>query len=167
MPQGNNEKIILNEIVENIHDLFRKRDDMDIFMTEPLDEIYVFADRNHLIRVLNNILKNAIQAIPTERRGRIDLKLYKKAGLAIVEIRDNGVGIPDSMKNKVFTPNFTTKSSGTGLGLAIAANMMESFNGHIRFTTVPGEGTIFYIEIPLMHVKDNFEDVERISLELS
>jgi signal transduction histidine kinase len=167
MPQGNNEKIILNEIVETIHDLFRKRDDMDIFMTEPLDEIYVFADRNHLIRVLNNILKNAIQAIPTERRGRIDLKLYKRSGLAIVEIKDNGIGIPDDMKNKVFTPNFTTKSSGTGLGLAIAANMMESFSGHIRFTTVPGEGTTFFIEIPLMHVKDNFENVERISLELN
>ncbi|GLR19352.1 hypothetical protein GCM10007940_39680 [Portibacter lacus] len=167
MPQGNNEKIVLNEIVETIHDLFRKRDDMDIFMTEPLDEIYVFADRNHLIRVLNNILKNAIQAIPTERRGRIDLKLYKKTGLAVVEIKDNGIGIPDHMKNKVFTPNFTTKSSGTGLGLAIAVNMMESFNGHIRFTTVPDKGTTFYIEIPLMHVKDNFEDVERISLELN
>jgi len=166
MPQGSNEKIILNEIVETIHDLFRKRDDMDIFMTEPLDEIYVFADRNHLVRILNNILKNAIQAIPTERRGRIDLKLYKKSGLAVVEIKDNGIGIPDHMKNKVFTPNFTTKSSGTGLGLAIAANMMESFNGHIRFSTVPGSGTTFYIEIPLMHVKDNFEDVERISLEL-
>lgn len=167
MPQGSNEKIILNEIVETIHDLFRKRDDMDIFMTEPLDEIYVFADRNHLIRVLNNVLKNAIQAIPTERRGRIDLKLYKKSGIAVVEIKDNGIGIPDKMKNKVFTPNFTTKSSGTGLGLAIAANMMESFNGHIRFTTVPGEGTTFYVEVPLMHVKDNFEDVERISLELN
>ncbi|WP_235296826.1 sensor histidine kinase [Portibacter marinus] len=166
MPQGSNEKIILNEIVETIHDLFRKRDDMDIYMTEPLDEIYVFADRNHLIRVLNNILKNAIQAIPTDRRGRIDLKLYKKSGIAVVEIKDNGIGIPDHMKDKVFTPNFTTKSSGTGLGLAIAANMMESFNGHIRFSTVLDRGTTFYIEIPLMHVKDNFDNVERISLEL-
>lgn len=165
MPQGNNEKIILNEIVEAIHDLFRKRDDMDIFMTEPLDEIYVFADRNHLIRILNNIVKNAIQAIPTDRRGRIDLKLYKKHDLAVIQVTDNGVGIPDHMKNKVFTPNFTTKSSGTGLGLAIAANMIESFNGKIRFTTVPGEGTDFYIEIPLMHIKDNFDQVERVSLE--
>lgn len=167
MPQGNNEKIILNEIVETIHDLFRKRDDMDIFMTEPLDEIYVFADRNHLVRILNNIVKNAIQAIPTDRRGKIDLKLYKKNELAIVEITDNGVGIPDEMKDKVFTPNFTTKSSGTGLGLAIAANMIESFNGKIRFTTAHGKGTKFYIEIPLMHIKDNFEDIQRVSLEVT
>ncbi len=166
MPQGSNEKIVLNEIVEAIHDLFRKRDDMDIFMTEPLDEIYVFADRNHLIRILNNIVKNAIQAIPTDRRGRIDLKLYKKNGLAIVQITDNGTGIPDDLKDKIFTPNFTTKSSGTGLGLAIAANMIESFNGHIRFTTTPGKGSDFFIEIPLMHLKDNFDDVKHVPLEI-
>ena len=166
MPQGNNEKIILNEIVETIHDLFRKRDDMDIFMTEPLDEIYVFADKNHLVRILNNIVKNAIQAIPTDRRGKIDLKLYKKNELAVIQISDNGIGIPDHMRDKVFTPNFTTKSSGTGLGLAIAANMIESFNGKIRFTTQPNKGTKFFIEIPLMHIKDNFEDVERVSLEV-
>ncbi len=167
MPQGNNQKIILNEIVETIHDLFRKRDDMDIFMTEPLDEIYVFADRNHLIRILNNIVKNAIQSIPTERKGRIDLKLYKKNGIAVIEVEDNGVGIAEEMKSKVFTPNFTTKSSGTGLGLAIAANMIESFNGKIKFTTIPEKGTRFYIEIPLMHIKDNFENVERVSLEIN
>ncbi len=167
MPKGNNEKIILNEIVETIHDLFRKRDDMDIFMTEPLDEIYVFADRNHLIRILNNIVKNAIQAIPTDRRGKIDLNLYKKNELAVISVQDNGMGISDAMKDKVFTPNFTTKSSGTGLGLAIAANMIESFNGRIRFTTKENKGTTFFIEIPLMHIRDNFENVERVSLEVN
>lgn len=164
MPQSQNHKIILNEVVEAIHDLFRKRNDMDINMYEPIDELYVFADKNALVRILNNIVKNAIQAIPTERRGHIDVKLYKEDKKAIVQISDNGIGIPDHRKEKVFLPNFTTKSSGTGLGLAICANMVESFNGKLYFNSTEGVGTDFFLEIPLMHVNDNFEEHERVML---
>ena len=165
MPQAQNEKIILNEVVEAIHDLFRKREDMDVNMYEPIDELYVFADKNALVRILNNIVKNAIQAIPTDRRGHIDVKLYKKDKIAVVKISDNGIGIPDERKDKVFLPNFTTKSSGTGLGLAICANMVESFNGRLYFRSTEGEGTDFFLEIPLMHVNDNFEEQERVVLD--
>ncbi len=165
MPQSQNQKIILNEVVEAIHDLFRKRNDMDINMYEPIDELYVFADKNALVRILNNIVKNAIQAIPTDRRGYIDIKLYKEDKRAIVQISDNGIGIPEHRKEKVFLPNFTTKSSGTGLGLAICANMVESFNGKLHFNSTEGVGTDFYLEIPLMHVNDNFEEQERVLLD--
>lgn len=165
LPNATNEKVVLNEIVEAVHDLFRKRNDMEINMYEPIDELYVFADKNALVRILNNIIKNAIQAIPTDRRGHIDVKLYKKDKWAIVKISDNGVGIPDHRKEKVFMPNFTTKSSGTGLGLAICANMVESFNGRLFFESVEGEGTDFFLEIPLMHVNDNFVNPERVLLE--
>ncbi len=165
MPQASNEKIILNEIVETIHDLFRKRDDMDINMIEPIDDLYVFADRNHLIRILNNLLKNAIQAIPDNRRGKIEIALSRQGNDAIIRVTDNGIGIPDQMKDKVFTPNFTTKSSGTGLGLAISANMIESFNGRIYFETQPNEGTDFFVAIPLMRLDDYFKDEERVSLD--
>ena len=165
MPQASNEKIILNEIVETIHDLFRKRDDMDINMIEPIDDLYVFADKNHLVRILNNLLKNAIQAIPENRRGRIEIELKRHENNALIRISDNGTGIPDHMKDKVFTPNFTTKSSGTGLGLAISANMIESFNGRIYFETRVGQGTDFYISIPLMRL-DEYLDIEnRVSLD--
>ncbi|MDA9773876.1 ATP-binding protein [Saprospiraceae bacterium] len=165
MPQAKNEKIILNEVVEAIHDLFRKRNDMDINMYEPIDELYVFADKNALVRILNNMVKNAIQAIPTDRRGHIDVKLYKNDKQAVVKISDNGIGIPDHRKEKVFMPNFTTKSSGTGLGLAICANMVESFNGRLYFNSTESVGTDFYLEIPLMHVNDNFEEHERVLLD--
>ncbi len=165
MPQASNEKIILNEIVETIHDLFRKRDDMDINMIEPIDDLYVFADKNHLVRILNNLLKNAIQAIPDNRRGKIEIELKRQGNDALIRISDNGSGIPDHMKEKVFTPNFTTKSSGTGLGLAISANMIESFNGRIYFETRVGEGTDFYISIPLMRLDDYFGEESRVSLD--
>jgi len=165
LPKASNEKVILNEVVEVIHDLFRKREDMDITLTEPIDEIYVFADKNHLIRILNNIVKNAIQSIPDSRKGRIEMSLYKQDDKAIIKIHDNGTGIPDEMKDKVFTPNFTTKSSGTGLGLAISLNMINSFNGNIYFETEYEKGTDFFVEVPLM--KDNYLEKggNRVSLD--
>lgn len=166
MPTANNEKVALNDIVEAVHDLFRKREDMDINMIEPIDELYAFADKNHLVRILNNLLKNAIQAIPENRRGKIEIELTRQQNNAVIRISDNGTGIPDYMKDKVFTPNFTTKSSGTGLGLAICANMIESFNGKIYFETKLNEGTDFYISIPLMRSEENYEgSKQRISLD--
>jgi nitrogen fixation/metabolism regulation signal transduction histidine kinase len=166
MPKANNEKIILNEIVEAVHDLFRKRDDMDITMSEPIADLLVFVDRNQLIRILNNLVKNAIQAIPDDRRGKIDIALNKKNHSAIITVKDNGTGIPDYMKQKVFTPNFTTKNSGTGLGLAISANMIDSMNGRIYFDTRIYEGTTFFVEIPLMRTEQKpKESGTRVSLD--
>jgi signal transduction histidine kinase len=68
------------------------------------------------------------------------------------------------MKERVFTPNFTTKSSGTGLGLAICANIVETFNGRIHFATNPGEGTTFFVEIPLMRLEGNVREQEHVML---
>jgi len=165
MPQATNEKVSLNEVVETIHDLFRKREDMDIKMNEPIDDLYVFADKNHLVRILNNLLKNAIQAIPDDRRGNIEIELTRQGNEAVIRISDNGVGIPQDKKDKVFTPNFTTKSSGTGLGLAISSNMIESFNGRIYFESTEGQGSDFYVAIPLMKLDGNKESSERVSLD--
>jgi signal transduction histidine kinase len=114
---------------------------------------------------LNNIIKNAIQAIPTERKGRITIDLYKEKDNAIIKITDNGTGISDEMKSKVFSPNFTTKSSGTGLGLAISSNMIQAFNGKIYFDTKINEGTSFFVEIPLMRIKENYNGQKRVSLD--
>ncbi len=164
MPQAENEKVLLNDVVASVHDLFRKREDMDIHLSVPIQDIYVFADRNQLVRVLNNVVKNAIQAVPDDRRGRIDIALKKQEDKALISIADNGVGIPPEMKDKVFSPNFTTKSSGTGLGLAICANIVETFNGKIHFETKEGKGSTFYIEIPLMKLEDNLREEKRVTL---
>ncbi|HLF62442.1 MAG TPA: ATP-binding protein [Saprospiraceae bacterium] len=164
MPQAENEKVLLNDVVASVHDLFRKREDMDIHLYVPIQDIYVFADRNQLLRVLNNVVKNAIQAIPDERRGRVDISLLKRDDRAVISITDNGNGIPDAMRDKVFSPNFTTKSSGTGLGLAICANIVETFNGKIYFATNPDEGTTFFIEIPLMRLEGNVKEQEHVML---
>src|SRR5690606_25536761 len=118
MPQAQNEVFVLNDVVANVHDLFRKREDMDIQLQVPINDLYVFADKSQMVRVLNNIVKNAIQAIPKSRRGQVIIKLNFTDELVILSISDNGTGIEESMQDKVFYPNFTTKSSGMGLGLA-------------------------------------------------
>jgi len=164
LPAPENEKLVLNEVVTSTHDLFRKREDMDIHLRVPIDEIYIFADKNHVIRVLTNLIKNAIQSIPIGRRGKIEIVLFNKEDKAIVRVMDNGCGIPESMKDKVFYPNFTTKNSGTGLGLAIVRDIVDSCNGHIYFTTIENKGTEFFVEFPLMHMEDNFKIVQRVSL---
>lgn len=165
MPKASNEKIVLNEIVEAVHDLFRKRDDMDITMSEPIADLKVFVDRNQLLRILNNLVKNAIQAIPDSRRGKVQISLSTTGTLAIIKVTDNGTGIPDYMKQKVFTPNFTTKNSGTGLGLAISANMIDSMNGRIYFDTEVDKGTTFYVEIPLVRSDHSDSHLKRVSLD--
>lgn len=154
MPQARNEKINLNEIVKVVHDFFRKRDDLNIKLYVPIDDLYVFADKNHIVSVLNNIIKNAMQAIPIDREGEVMISLFKDGDNALMKITDNGVGIPEEMVEKVFSPNFTTKSSGSGLGLAISSNMLQAFNGKIYFETKVNEGTSFFVEIPLMRLKD-------------
>jgi signal transduction histidine kinase len=137
---------------------------MDIQLYVPIEEIYVFADKNQLIRVFNNLIKNAIQSIPTSRRGKISIKLSKNSHYAVVTVSDNGTGIDDEMREKVFIPNFTTKNSGTGLGLAICSNIIESLDGKIYFKTEMNKGTDFTVEVPLMRMDDNFFAYQTIEL---
>jgi len=150
LPKPINEPLILNDLVSSVHDLFRKRDDIIFNLYVPIDEIFIVADRSHILRILNNLIKNAIQAIPGIRKGKIDIKLYTKNQHAIIQVSDNGTGITKDMQDKVFYPNFTTKSSGTGLGLAICKDMVVAYGGKIYFKTLENAGTDFYVELPLM-----------------
>ena len=152
MPRAENQTTLLNGLINSVFDLF-SNEDADLTIDLPNENFYVYADRNHLVRVFNNLIKNAIQAIPDGRRGKIDVFLYQLNGYAVVKVKDNGTGIPDDKKDKVFVPNFTTKNSGTGLGLAISKNIIESINGKIYFETIVNRGTSFYVELPLVNVE--------------
>ncbi|WP_236668768.1 sensor histidine kinase [Hymenobacter rubidus] len=110
----------------------------------------VYADENLLVRTFNNLLINARQAVPEGRAPHINVSLEAQgAGSVRVAIRDNGAGIPEEVREKVFVPNFTTKASGSGIGLAVAKRGIESAGGKIWFETEVGEGTDFFIELPL------------------
>jgi nitrogen fixation/metabolism regulation signal transduction histidine kinase len=142
--------MVLNEVVENVHDLFSEQKNVDLELSLPTDRFHILGDKNHLIRVFNNLVINAIQAIPSDRRGQIKVALYRQDKYAVVRIGDNGGGIPAEIRQRVFEPNFTTKTSGSGLGLAICKKIIEAHDGNIRFETRENEGTDFYVEMPIM-----------------
>jgi signal transduction histidine kinase len=111
-------------------------------------DVFVYADPEQLVQVFNNLLKNAIQAIPDERDGQIQIGLEDINDEIVIEITDNGIGIESDIQEKLFVPNFTTKNTGMGLGLAIAKNIIELSGGTISFTTSVNESTSFFIKLP-------------------
>ncbi len=149
VPEARLEPVQLNDLVLSAYNLFSVRDTIDMSLDLPLFTLVVSADRNQLMRVLNNIVKNAIQAIPDGEYGKINITLSElENGFAQISVSDTGVGISEEKSEKVFVPYFTTKGSGTGLGLAISKQIIDQLGGDIRFTSVEGEGTTFIIELP-------------------
>ena len=112
-------------------------------------EIPVVADRDELRRVFVNLLTNALQAIPTDRPGRIRFSTRADAGSAVALVTDNGTGIDAEAQARVFQPSFSTKTSGMGLGLAISRRAVEAAGGTIAFATTVGEGTTFTVRLPM------------------
>jgi signal transduction histidine kinase len=123
-------------------------DNMHIMYQPPAPPFMINADKDQLLRCFNNLLKNAIEATPPDRKGLIDINYLITSKNVLLTIKDNGNGIPENMREKIFEPNFTTKSSGTGLGLAFVKNSIENANGKIWFETTIGIGTTFYLSFP-------------------
>lgn len=108
-------------------------------------------------RVLNNIITNSIQAMPDG--GKIIIKSEEEDDNFIIQILDQGVGMPEEVKENIFTPLFTTKAKGTGLGLAVCKRIIEAHNGGIGFTSVLGKGTVFTIKLPINYSSDSDESI--------
>ncbi len=150
IPKANNEVVDIIVIIKNSVNLFE--DTKNIKVTIDLHQnkrVNVFADKEQLLQVFNNLIKNAIQAIPDNVEGLIKIELFTSENTLKVKVVDNGKGISDELKDKLFTPNFTTKTSGMGLGLTIAKNIVENANGTIWFETEIGKGTTFFVELPV------------------
>lgn len=111
--------------------------------------VWVTADPDHLTRVFVNICQNAVQAMAGQKNAWIDIDLRVMCSRAWVSFRDNGPGIPDDIQKRMFTPNFTTKSSGSGLGLALSRKIVELLGGHIAFESTVGVGTTFTVDLPI------------------
>jgi PAS domain S-box-containing protein len=106
----------------------------------------VVADSLYINRIMSNLLNNAVQAMP--KGGKLTIHVYKEANDSIITVKDNGVGIPESVKSKLFTPMFTTKSKGQGFGLPVVKRMTEALNGTVMFESQEGKGTTFTIRLP-------------------
>ena len=117
-----------------------------------LDEIKVLVDKEMIGHVFSNLLKNAIQSIPSERMGRIDVVIRCDDHYVYVSIIDNGDGILDENKDKIFDVNFSTKIYGMGLGLVVVKNVIEQAGGTVTFSSTYGKGSEFVVSLPLASV---------------
>ena len=128
-------------------------------MEKPTKPCYIYADRGQVIRILNNLLNNAIEAVPENKKPLITVNMKEINDCAKLSINDNGEGIPTALHKKIFNPSFTTKNSGMGLGLAIVKRIINDLNGSISFESSEGGlGTTFYVSIPHLKEKTNFTD---------
>jgi len=146
----------LNDIVSKVLDLraydLRLANVAVEFKPQP-DLPAVMADDNQVQQVLLNLLNNAQQAV-SDREGdeaRISVRTWAEGGKALCSVQDNGVGIAPENADRVFDPFFTTKEQGkgTGLGLSISYGIVREHRGQIYFESAPGQGTTFFVELPV------------------
>ncbi len=150
MPKANNEIVDLGAVIRNIVTLYSENDAATLTYYEHKPPgFYVFSDKEQLIRVFSNLVKNAIQAIPAQTKGHIHVELKKEYGNVIASVKDNGSGIPESEITRIFVPNFTTKTGGMGLGLAMVKSIVEQAGGSVSFTSKFNEGATFYVSLPV------------------
>ncbi|NLA23536.1 MAG: HAMP domain-containing histidine kinase, partial [Bacteroidales bacterium] len=148
MPQANLKDIDLIEKIKSSMELFKpscKNIKFNLNLEAPT-QVIIRADSEQLTRVFNNLIKNSIQAIGEKQDAYINICLKEKEDHYLFSISDNGYGISEEMQSKIFTPNFTTKSSGMGLGLSMVKSIIDQMNGKIWFETKLNEGTTFFIE---------------------
>lgn len=153
MPKANEEKLDLISLLKNIVDLYSSNKVEIDLLTGELQKAHVYSDKDLILRAFNNLVKNAIQAADEERKMHIKIGVKEEGKYFYISVKDNGIGISKTIKAKMFTPNFTTKSTGSGLGLAMVKQIITTHNGEIWFESEIGKGTVFHIKLPKIEGK--------------
>ena len=147
MPAQQNETLNVVNVIDLALDIFNENY-IEFHSSEK--EIFTLMDRTQLIRVITNLVKNAIQSIDENTPNpRVIVSIEKQDNNILISVEDNGQGISIENKNRIFEPKFTTKTSGMGLGLGIVKNIIESYKGTIWFETEIGKGTTFFVKFPV------------------
>jgi len=147
MPTVEFKKTDVNKVIENTLELFRGTNNIE-FQFDAQPGCFIEGDEKQLERVLINLLKNSVQALYAKENGLVKISTQIRDQKVSIYIEDNGSGIKNEQINKIFLPNFTTKSGGTGLGLAMVKNIIHSFKGTIELLKTSDSGTMFLIELP-------------------
>lgn len=145
LPEKNNEIFCLNSEIKTILNIFS---DERIYFHANQENIMVEMDKIYLSRIVTNLIANSRQATHDERKTIINVDLEKREKRIILSIEDNGIGIPEEMFDRIFEPNFTSKTSGTGLGLTMVKKMVEDYAGEISIRSEVGKGSTFTISLP-------------------
>ncbi len=151
MPAGRNDHLDLRTFIPEVLDMYKDFEKVNITleMPEDDDQLKVLADKNQLLRVFNNLIKNAIQSYGKNQTAEITVSCTRDDGYCNISIADSGCGIPEEKQDNIFTPYFTTKAKGMGLGLSMVKNIIEGFGGSLWFKSEEGRGSIFSFSLPL------------------
>ena len=146
----NVEKIDLKLIIDELLAKNGLPDNIKISVKVEAEARKVVADCTYINRIMYNLVNNAVQAMP--KGGKLTIHAYKEAKGVVISVKDTGVGIPEDVKSKLFTPMFTTKAKGQGFGLAVIKRMTEALGGTVAFESQEGKGTTFIIHLPLQQM---------------
>jgi len=150
MPDTKLQTLQLLPIIQQARNVFVNEKGVEIsIQNQSNQDVFILGDKDQLLRTFNNLLKNGIEASAGTDACLIYIKIRNDQKKVWVEVSDNGKGIDDELQDKIFAPNFTTKSSGTGLGLAFVKQAVENAGGTIEFNSVIDQGTTFYLSFPL------------------
>ena len=153
MPVTKPEPLDLNEILGNVKALYQDTSKIRFeFRYDSQLPHTIMGDRKQLMRVFTNLINNAVHAIGNTEEGIITFDLASIANKYSIKISDNGRGISPELSDRIFQPNFTTKSGGMGMGLAIVKSIIQGLGGEISFTSKVGTGTTFILIFPTQEV---------------
>jgi nitrogen fixation/metabolism regulation signal transduction histidine kinase len=153
--QVRNEIFDLNDMMYSLASLYESTETLH-FKWMPINiRIMVLADRTQLNRLFTNLFQNAVESCKDLSSCYVTVREELQEDSVIITITDNGIGIPEEMRSKIFLPNFTTKSSGTGLGLAMSKTIVQQAKGEIWFKTVENVGTSFFVKLPVLKTEPN------------
>ncbi len=145
MPTSKRERINIVEVVKHATEIFTEP---YISFISDKKEIIANLDKIQLTRIVTNLIKNATQAMEGVESPSVEIKLYDDEATVKIVVSDNGKGISEETKDKVFEPKFTTKSSGMGLGLPMIKSIIEAYGGDISFESIVNKGTVFSVILP-------------------
>ena len=149
LPENHPAPLDLAELVQNVVNLYDNAENIDFQYDFDKTKDHTYnGDKTNLNSVVGNLIKNATQAIGSKPNGRIDVGLKNTETAFIISVKDNGKGIKDEDKDRIFLPNFTTKSGGSGVGLSLSYNIVQAAGGTISFESQEGEGAEFVITLP-------------------
>lgn len=152
MPLPKNVLMDFRIVVRDTIELFSNREQGTVMLEDlvPHKQLTVMGDDQLFGRVIANLIINGIQAVDSKKKPLIKIMLNIEGSKVILQIMDNGKGISEELRDKIFTPNFSTKSEGSGLGLAIAKRGVETAGGDIWFESQVGKGSTFYLTFDLL-----------------
>jgi signal transduction histidine kinase len=140
----------LQTLVDEVLEVVRSRPDVELKNEVPEELPPIDADRDQLRQVLLNLVQNGIEAIPVERSGNVSVQAHVDHDWFRIRVSDDGSGIPEGDRKRIFEPLVTTKTKGTGLGLAITAAIVKRHRGTLELETAANQGTSFQINLPLL-----------------